>query len=682
MTRQIIKKYADIVLKNKFQKQITSYPDLFNLQLIDLKLMETVSENISNFLETIKIYKNILLISMDYPDYGGAATNCKDLQDFLLKNNHLVFSVFFSNDIEPKKKHLFWNISNEKELSSLEFVPDLVILKSFLPFDIRKYFKKPIYYCIGGIYLNSLDKYYYLLTKKEHDKFVNRRVLQQIQRSDKVFVNSKHTFDILKKFHNIQAEIFYSSFVKFYKTNLNIHCENYRTFEYGYIVSNFKDRTIKNINNIIDYLKTKENVILIGKNASIYNMYSNFTCLELVPNSEMSHYYSQIKYILHDSFYESCSNVRIEALFHGCKIQRLPDNKSFKKEKIVVSSTQYPGYGGSATNAYAIIKYLRNQGHDCVGIFFHNMLNVNYDPDDIGGIYLYLYNPKLETNSEIAIQIKDTAINYLNGKPTICFGKNYAAPVFCKKIFNCFTIYLVSGINHNNIYYPTLSAEEMLDPDFKITKIIPDEIKCNELSDVIVFNSLLSFQLFQKIYPSFSSKFFPYIVDTTKILSVPKFSPVVKEYDILICCSNLERVTKNNLFLITILENPIFSKYKKCIIGENFEKFKNLKNCNFTGLLSHEQCINYMNKSKTLLFPSLFDANSNTVREATIHNCIPLISKNIGFYELFPAYCVCDKFDAQVWKEKLHYILVNYNVLIKNFNVEFTNTNNFEILLK
>jgi len=89
-----------------------------------------------------------------------------------------------------------------------------------------------------------------------------------------------------------------------------------------------------------------------------------------------------------------------------------------------------------------------------------------------------------------------------------------------------------------------------------------------------------------------------------------------------------------------------------------------------------------MNKSKTLLFPSLFDANSNTVREATIHNCIPLISKNIGFYELFPAYCVCDKFDAQVWKEKLHYILVNYNVLIEDFNVEFTNTNNFEILLK
>ena len=219
MSNQIIRKYTDTVLKNKFHKQIDSYPDLFNLELIDLKLMETVCENITRFMETIKIYKNILLISMDYPDYGGAATNCKDLQNFLLKNNHFVFSVFLSKDVVTNKTHLFWNISDEKDLYSLDFTPDLIILKSFLPFDIRKYFNKTVYYCIGGIYLNTLDKYYYSLTKKEHDKFINRRVLQQIQRSDKIFVNSKHTLEILKKFHNIHAELFYSSFVKFYRTN-------------------------------------------------------------------------------------------------------------------------------------------------------------------------------------------------------------------------------------------------------------------------------------------------------------------------------------------------------------------------------------------------------------------------------------------------------------------------------
>ena len=48
-----------------------------------------------------------------------------------------------------------------------------------------------------------------------------------------------------------------------------------------------------------------------------------------------------------------------------------------KKHVIIVSSTQYPGYGGAATNAYAIIKYLRKVGYNVAGIFFHNKLDVS-----------------------------------------------------------------------------------------------------------------------------------------------------------------------------------------------------------------------------------------------------------------------------------------------------------------
>ena len=47
--------------------------------------------------------------------------------------------------------------------------------------------------------------------------------------------------------------------------------------------------------------------------------------------------------------------------------------------------------------------------------------------------------------------------------PNICLAKNYLAPIYCKEIFNCYTIYLVSGINHFNKFYKNKSAYNLLD---------------------------------------------------------------------------------------------------------------------------------------------------------------------------------------------------------------------------
>ena len=42
-----------------------------------------------------------------------------------------------------------------------------------------------------------------------------------------------------------------------------------------------------------------------------------------------------------------------------------------------------------------------------------------------------------------------------------------------------------------------------------------------------------------------------------------------KEYDIAVICSNFKRESKNNLFLIDVLQNDAFDNYKKVIIGKN-----------------------------------------------------------------------------------------------------------------
>lgn len=333
---------------------------------------------------------------------------------------------------------------------------------------------------------------------------------------------------------------------------------------------------------------------------------------------------------------------------------------------IIVSSTQYPGYGGAATNAYKIIKYLRRNGLNVVGIFFFGRKVENYDPDNIGGIFLYNLPPVNQMDKLNYNEIKNDAEKYLKAKPNICLAKNYVAPIFCKKIFDCYTIYLVSGINHMSTFYKNNCTMDILRHDFEIKETISDEILCNNISDLIILNSHLSLKLFQKIYSNYGNKIYSEIVDTSELLKKNKINiNINKVYDIIICCSNLKRNVKNNLFLIPILQNKTFDKYKKCIIGKNSHLFKNIKNVELFDILPQNKCIEMFSKSKILLVPSLFDANPNVVKEAYYNNCLPLITKNIGYSELFPDFLVCNSYLQEEWVYKINNILDNYNNLNK-----------------
>ena len=535
----------------------------------------------------------------------------------------------------------------------------------------------PVFYCIGGIFTNNLDKpYTELKTNDEYDKYINSSVIRQISCSYRSFCNSKRTKDILKQIYNLDTTLFYSGFVPYYGQEIieDPNFEN-RKYDYGLIISDF-DRKIKNAKGSIEDLKdacvghnqaVSKNVLLVGKNSSKYNKYG-FDCIENVNYNKMIKLYKDIKFIQQNSFYESYSNVMIESAFNGSKI----------KKTVVVSSTQYPGYGGAATNAYAIIKFLRKEGYNTVGVFFHSKLDVNYDPDEIGGIFLYRYDTEYkETFIFDKKKIYDDVINYLGEKPTLCLAKNLIAPIYCKEIFDCYTIYLVSGINHFSKFYTKMCANEVLDDKFKINEINDTELCCNKHADLIVVNSLLTLRIFNKIYPSFNNKIYNQPIDTSRLLNNIEnkdLTNINKEYDIIICCSNLERTVKNNIFLIDILKNHKFDKYKKCIIGDNNTKFLDIHNSKFFGLLNQKKCVEYMNKSKLLLFPSLFDSNSNTVREAYSCNCLPLISNNIGNNEGYPDFLVCNNFDIQEWTTKIEYILENYDKL-KDTKIKY-NINN------
>jgi len=353
------------------------------------------------------------------------------------------------------------------------------------------------------------------------------------------------------------------------------------------------------------------------------------------------------------------------------------DNNQQNNIAFIVSSTQYSGYGGAATNAYALIKTLRALGYKVAGVFFHNDHTVNYDPDKIGGIYLSKY---VNTN----VEIYDNVVNYLGKKPDITIAKNYAAPVFCKNIFNNYVVYLVSGIQH--LTELKMTPTDFLNENYICTYEYPREILCNKVSDLIVLNSELSKKLFEKIYPEFNNKIYKSVVDTSNHLNINDvFAGTIRpnmhrRYDILLCCSNLTRVIKNNMFLIDVLSDPRFAKYTKCIIGEDYTQFVNIPNSQCFGLLQQQECFKYITKSKVLLYPSLFDANPNTVREAYSLGCMPLITNNIGYCELFPDVLICKTFDKEEWTNKILHILKNFKTIRKTV-ISYDTKGNVEKLI-
>ena len=52
-----------------------------------------------------------------------------------------------------------------------------------------------------------------------------------------------------------------------------------------------------------------------------------------------------------------------------------------------------------------------------------------------------------------------------------------------------------------------------------------------------------------------------------------------KIYDLVVCCSQLDRKVKNNEFLIKVLNHDQCKNYKKCIIGGKNHKFTDIPNC-------------------------------------------------------------------------------------------------------
>jgi len=352
------------------------------------------------------------------------------------------------------------------------------------------------------------------------------------------------------------------------------------------------------------------------------------------------------------------------------------------KISVLISSTQYPSYGGAATNAYNIIRYLQSKKKELnkkiCGLFINNVTDNNViNPDNlenICGVSYANYND---------LKIYYYLYKEYGASPDIAFCKNCMAPKIIKKIFpNAVIIFLVSGI----MGFSEIECGANQIKDYSLIQK-KQEKEAILASEIVLCNSQLTLDYYQKIYKGVIEKrnnLAMKPLDTTKYNTI-HFKNVdhkaPKTIDIIIVASNVNRKVKNLSFIQELLAySEKLRKYKITVIGNNSVRmFSGFEGIEILPLQKQEEVDSYLEKSKVILIPSLFDSNSNTFREAVMLGVIPIISVNVAHPPDYPGYFVLTNYKYEEWEKKIIYTLDNFNKLNKNYNLKKCFENNDQI---
>jgi glycosyltransferase involved in cell wall biosynthesis len=344
--------------------------------------------------------------------------------------------------------------------------------------------------------------------------------------------------------------------------------------------------------------------------------------------------------------------------------------------KILITAKQYPYWGGSATNAYKLTKYLRKKNIKTGCLFFNND-NVDVDPDKIFGIFKLEHDSKKrhikknDSNKNILSKIND----FFNGDPTIILAFNYYVPIISKNTFkNSIIVYMAVGcaaltMGNKSCINNNISASKFLKMDnykhYITDKFFNLERETIDKSDhILIDHGQLLSDILIKLYPKYKNKLNNYIDYGYLVVKndLNKIKNNIKKYDIICISSNWSRSVKNKKLCFDILSH--FKNNNKIIIGKNTEEFNSINNIEVIDFCEYNKVLNYLSESKILIVTSFFESGPNTVLEAINNNCQVITTKNIGYNHLLYNYNLCkDVYDISGWVNKINYIINNFNIL-------------------
>ena len=352
---------------------------------------------------------------------------------------------------------------------------------------------------------------------------------------------------------------------------------------------------------------------------------------------------------------------------------------------IVISSTQFPGYGGSATNCYNLHKFLIKLGFTnthCI-FFVHNKFcskeTFNYNPENIKNVTFF-------NRSKLNDDVKKNIINSLSGEPSVLLCKNYWSCNYLGGLFpNSCNVYLVSGSANmtNYIKKEEVTFNQVIKDEFCLEKLKSNnhavEEKAISISDYILCNSINSNLIMKKTYPDHSNKIFNLF--TTYISSfVGMCNYNIKEnneryYDLAYIVSNFTRTIKGPSLVCKLLHKLNKTPVKKILIvgDENkeliFPKFEGIE-YTITNKIENKNVLKALYNTKLLIMPSLYEACPNIIHEASIMGANVILSKNVGSWEVFSEKSAINNYnDVDEWIDKITHLL-NNKYILKNDHIE------------
>lgn len=341
---------------------------------------------------------------------------------------------------------------------------------------------------------------------------------------------------------------------------------------------------------------------------------------------------------------------------------------------ILVTFKQTPYNGGSATNAYKLISYLRKHNINTCGVSFTCMAyhdkDKTMDPDNIGGMFKCRYNKQKVVYSQKEInKVRNNVYNYLKAYPDIILAWNYLIPIMSKSLFKYSQVfYIACG---SPIF--TIGASSPVANKISVEKFIKDKTKYDYTDSIYYDLEKQSMSAADYIVPvsNIVTKILKSAYEkTNKLLTHVDFSHVLfndsndenknnsQIFDLVVISSNWDRIVKNKDLAVKIYKE--FPLQKKIIIGKNNDDFKDIRNTFVYDNLDNKVVNSILNQSKLLLVTSFFESCSLVSREALHNGCNILISKNVGFSEDIDDKFVCDDvYDINEWKTKINNILKN-----------------------
>lgn len=653
---------SDLDSNKDFNKYIEDcnqnlFPDIKTIKIILLESLKSINNPFINIAITNKI--NIEFINFYFLSFtdvlNGFKKEYKNFYDkfYNYKSNFLKITNFLYL-LSNTRKNILNKISNQELSESINRIYNLKDIEKnvFVIFsDNFEYLKE-----IKNSYILKI----YIYTGEQ---FIFRKIENNFIIINRYFFDEK-MIENLKKFHNkkIQYEL-ENKFTTYEESTI-----------YQFFITNENE-----INLISNYLKLF-NKYNISKPIQIYSPFPNQDISLDYKGLISFHKFEDINIIEKSKIYYS-PDFDIDVLFNKIILKDNVEVKKIDKIITLVSSTQYPSYGGAATNTYNIIKYFqKNEEMKTIGIFIDSCEDIyeKANPEKLENVVGFNY--KDFTYPDIQQKIIEKYGNF----PDIAFCKNCMAPKLIKTVFpNCINIFLVSGIwGFSQI---ECGANEIT--DFEQIRRAPEE-KSIEMSNLIICNSYLTINYFKKIYGNIiNNKLLDFPVDTTKynVMHRTKTSKEKRSIDIIAIASNVNRPVKNVKFVKDILMfDKKFKKKKIVIIGENtdelFGELKETHNIEIISLIQQHEVEEYLRKSKIIIIPSLFDSNSNVFREAVFNGVIPFISCNVAHPQKYPNFLVLDNYDAVEWSYRISYVLENHHEVCQKYNLPLLFSNDDDLI--